>query len=165
MTIGNERSFLDQLMHLYRTGDLSATDESDGTQMVAVVQQIYLRIVLQDYAGAVELMTPDFEMEILGPPEIPLTGNWRGAVQVLAALQRNFSLVEDQAPQLIGVSAYRDAVLVMGRESGRVTATQHRYQVHWVQWFTFRGPLLCRFLQIFDSKEMDTAFRVDPAPA
>ncbi|MDX1968161.1 MAG: nuclear transport factor 2 family protein [Planctomycetaceae bacterium] len=162
MTIGNERSFLDQLMQLYRAGDLSATDESSGTQMVGIVQQVYLRIVLQDYAGATELMTADFEMEILGPPEIPLTGCWRGRQEVAAALERNFSLVEEQVPHLIGVSAHREAVLVMGRESGRVSATQLPYHVHWVQWFTFRGPLVCRFLQIFDSEEVDTAFGTSP---
>ncbi len=160
MTIGDERSFLDQLMDLYRAGDPAATDSSPGTLMVRAVQQLYVAIALQNYAGAVELMTDDFEMEILGPPEIPFTGSWRGRANIAAVLEHNFSQLEDQAPQLIGVTSHRDAVLVMGRETGRVKRTQQAYHLHWVQWFTFRGPLLCRFLEIFDSQELSTAFEL-----
>jgi uncharacterized protein len=159
MTIGEERSFLDQLMDLYRAGDPSATDDSPGTQMVRVVQQVYLQIALQDYAAAVALMTDDFEMEIIGPPEIPLVGCWRGRTEVQEALRRNFSLLVDQRPVLIGVATHRDAVVVMGRETGRVVATQRPYSVHWVQWFTLRDGRLCRFLEIFDSDELGSAFQ------
>jgi uncharacterized protein len=159
MTIGEERSFLDQLMDLYRAGDPSATDDSPGTQMVRIVQAIYLQIALGDYAAAVEWMTDDFTMEIIGPAEIPLVGCWRGKAEAEAALARNFSLLEDQAPQLIGVATHRDAVVVMGRETGRVKATGHAYAVHWVQWFTLRDGRLCRFLQLFDSDELSGAFR------
>ncbi|MDZ4685085.1 MAG: nuclear transport factor 2 family protein [Planctomycetaceae bacterium] len=159
MTIGEERSFLDQLMDLYRAGDPSATDDSPGRQMVRAVQQVYLQIALADYAAAVELMTDDFTMEIIGPPEIPLVGCWHGKAEAEAALSRNFSLLEDQVPQLIGVATHRDAVVVMGRETGRVKATGRPYAVHWVQWFTLRDDRLTRFLQIFDADEIGGAFQ------
>jgi ketosteroid isomerase-like protein len=107
-------------------------------------------------------MTDDFEMEIIGPPEIPLVGCWRGRGEVQAALQRNFSLLVDQRPVLIGVATHRDAVVVMGRETGRVAATQRPYSVHWVQWFTLRDGQLCRFLEIFDSDELGSAFQNSP---
>lgn len=162
MTIGEERSFLDQMMDLYRAGDPSATDDSPGTAMVRAVQQVYLQIALQDYAAAVALMTDDFEMEIIGPPEIPLVGCWKGRPEVERALARNFSLLADQRPQLIGVATHRDAVVVMGRESGRVVATGRSYFVHWVQWFTLRDGRLCRFLEIFDGDELGDAFQKSP---
>jgi ketosteroid isomerase-like protein len=158
MTIGSDRSFLDQLMDLYRAGDLAATDESHGTRLVRTLQQVYLAIARQDYVGATRWMTDDFQMEILGPPEIPLTGCWRGRAETAAALEQNFSRLENQVPELIGVTVQVDAVLVMGRESGRVRETQIDYDVHWVHWFTFRGPLLCRVLEIFDSREISPAF-------
>lgn len=158
MTIGEERSFLDQLMDLYRAGDSSATDDSAGTLMVRTIQQLYLQIVTQNYVAATELMTEDFEMEILGPASIPFTGSWRGRQGIASVLEHNFSQLENQVPQLIGVTAHQDAVLIMGRETGRVKSTQAPYSVHWVQWFTFRGPLLCRFLEIFDSQNLTTAF-------
>lgn len=163
MTIGPEQSFLDQIMHLYRAGDPSATEASTGTQMVRRVQDVYAAIVLQDYSRAVELMTDDFEMEILGPESIPITGFWKGRDQIAAVLEFNFSQFENQAPQLLGVSAYRDAVLVMGRETGVVRSTQRPYSVHWVQWFTFRDHSLCRFLEIFDSDEISGAFAEESA--
>lgn len=165
MTIGEERSFLDQLMDLYRAADRQATDDSLGTQMVRVVQQVYLAIAMQDYATCMQSMTEDFEMEILGPPEIPFSGCWRGRAEAQQAIARNFAQLEDQLPQLIGVTVHRDAVLVMGRETGRVVATKKPYSVHWVQWFTFRGPLICRFLEIYDSGEISTAFQGDATPA
>lgn len=161
MTIGEERSFLDQLMDLYRAADPQATDNSPGTQMVRTVQQVYLGIALQDYHGCVQLMTEDFEMEILGPPEIPFSGCWRGRDEAQQAIARNFAQLEDQRPELIGVTVHRDAVLVMGWETGRVVATKKSYSVHWVQWFTFRGPLICRFLEIYDSGEISPAFTPD----
>lgn len=164
MTIGPEQSFLDQIMHLYRAGDPTATEEGIGTQMVRQVQQVYAAIVLQDYARAVTLMTEDFEMEILGPQEIPITGCWKGREGIAEVLEFNFSQFENQAPQLIGVSAHRDAVLVMGRETGLVRSTQRPYSVHWVQWFTFRDLQLCRFLEIFDSDEISGAFDPEPLP-
>lgn len=162
MTIGEERSFLDQLMDLYRAADPSATDDSLGTLMVRCVQEIYRAIALRDYAGAAARMSEDFVMEILGPPEIPFTGYWEGREQMAAVLERNFSQLDDQTPQLIGVSAHRDAVLVMGRETGRVRSTGKPYALHWVQWFTFREFELCRFLQIFDSDGLTDAFVVSP---
>ena len=162
MTIGEERSFLDQLMDLYRAGDSSATDDSPGTLMVRAIQQFYLQIAMQNYAAATEFMTEDFEMEILGPSSIPLTGSWRGRQGIAQVIEHNFSQLEDQNPQLIGVTAHQDAVLIMGRETGRVKSTQVSYSVHWVQWFTFRGPQFCRFLEIFDSENLSIAFEPRP---
>ncbi len=162
MTIDSEPPFLDQLMTLYRAGDRAATAASPGTLMVQLVQRIYGHMIRQDYAAAGELMTDDFEMEILGPPDIPFTGSWSGREEAIATLKRNFAMVEDQRPELLGVSAYRDAVLVMARESGVVTATRQPYDVHWVQWFTFRGDRLCRVLEIFDRDELGAVFQ---APA
>jgi ketosteroid isomerase-like protein len=159
MTIDGEHPFLDQLMALYRAGDRTATAASPGTLLVQLVQQVYRQIIHQDYAAAGEMMTDDFEMEILGPPDIPFTGSWSGREQAIATLQRNFAMVENQRPELLGVSAYRDAVLVMARETGVVTATRQPYDVHWVQWFTFRGERLCRVLEIFDRDELGAVFQ------
>lgn len=158
MTIDSAPLFIDQMMRLFRASDLRETEDSPGTRMVRLVQQTYRHIVANDFDGLTHLLTDDFEMEILGPASIPISGLWRGKDAVRQALSSNFSLLQDQVPDLIGVNRYRDAILVMGRETGRVRATQKPYQVHWVQWFTFRDDQLCRMLEIFDDQQIGQAF-------
>lgn len=165
MTFESGVPFLDQLVALHRAGDSTATEDAVSTQMVRTICNVYLRLMQGDYVGATDQMTDDFSLEILGPPEIPMTGNWRGKETVAIALEKNFSQLEQQNPQVLGVTSHADAVLVMGRETGRVRATGCDYDVHWVQWFTFRGPLLCRMLEIFDSQEISPAFHPTPPPS
>ncbi len=162
MTIGNERSFLDRLMDSYRAGDLHATDESPGTQMVRAIQAIYTAIALQDYAAIAAHISADFTLEIIGPPEIPLVGCWSGREKAIAAIGQNFGLLENQFPRILGVVAQESAVLVMGYETGRVVATQCEHSVHWVQWYTFQEGKLGRVLQIFDSQAVAPAFLNEP---
>ncbi|MDP1799060.1 MAG: nuclear transport factor 2 family protein [Planctomycetaceae bacterium] len=163
MTIGEERSFLERLMDSYRAGDPSATDTSAGTRMVLSIQAIYTAIALQNYAAIAELISPEFELEIIGPPEIPIVGCWRGREEAIAAIGHNFGLLENQFPRILGVVAQESAVLVMGYETGRVVATQRDYSVHWVQWYTFHEGILSRVLQIFDSQAIRPAFLDNPS--
>lgn len=162
MTIGEERSFLERLMDSYRAGDLRATEDSPGTRMVRSIQGIYTAIALQNYVAIGELIAPTFELEIIGPPEIPIVGSWSGRDVAIAAIGRNFGLLENQFPRILGVVAQESAVLVMGYETGRVVATQRDYSVHWVQWYTFRDGVLSRVLQIFDSQAIQPAFLDKP---
>lgn len=162
MTIGEERSFLVRLMDSYRAGDPCATEATPGTQMVRSIQAIYTAIALQNYIAIAELISADFELEIIGPPEIPIVGCWKGRDAAIAAIGRNFGLLENQFPRILGVVAQESAVLVMGFETGRVIATLRDYSVHWVQWYTFRNGILSRVLQIFDSQAISPAFQKEP---
>lgn len=162
MTIGEERSFLERLMDAYRAGDPRATENSPGTGMVLSIQAIYTAIAMQNYMAIGELIAPEFQLEIIGPPEIPIVGCWKGRDEAIAAITRNFGLLEDQFPRILGVVAQESAVLVMGYETGRVVATQRDYSVHWVQWYTFREGILSRVLQIFDSQAIRPAFLDKP---
>ncbi len=162
MTIGEERSFLDQLMDFYRAGDPRATEETPGTRMVLSIQSVYTAIALQNYAAISALIAPEFVLEIIGPPEIPVVGCWRGRDEAIAAIGRNFGLLENQTPRILGVVAQGSAVLVMGSETGRVVATGRDYSVHWAQWYTFQDNVLSRVLQIFDSQAIAPAFADTP---
>lgn len=162
MTIGEERSFLDRLMDAYRAGDPRATDDTPGTQMVRSIQAVFTAIALQDYVAIGAIISPEFQLEIIGPPEIPVVGCWQGRDNAIAAIGRNFGLLENQFPRILGVVAQESAVLVMGYETGRVLATQRDYAVHWVQWYTFRDGVLSRALQIFDNQAIAPAFLDKP---
>lgn len=154
----DDRAFIGQLLAAYLAGDRRATVESPGSQLVRVVEKIYVAIAQGDYAQATASMTEDFEMEIIGPAEIPIVGSWRGRAAAETAMRHNFSLMEDQHPEILSVAAYHNSVLVMGRERGRVKQTGREYHVHWVQWFTFRDGAVCRFLETFDGGSIAPAF-------
>lgn len=162
MTIGDDRSFLDQLMDAYRLGDPGAQPGSPGLRMVETIQAAYLAIATQDYIRCTELMTDDFSLEIIGPPEIPIVGRWQGHAEVAAAMARNFGEFVDQRPVILGVVAQEQAVLVMARETGRLVRNDQPYDVHWCQWFTFRGEQLCRVLEIFDHRPIRDAYTSRP---
>lgn len=162
MTIGDERSFLDQVMDVYRAGAPGANEDSPGMRMVRSIQQTYTAIALQDYPAIANHIAPDFTLEIIGPAEIPVVGCWSGRDEALAAIGRNFGMFENQTPRILGVVAQESAVLVMGHETGRVTATGRDYAVHWVQWYTFRSGTLARVLQIFDNQAIAPAFLDNP---
>lgn len=154
----DDREFLGQLLTAYLAGDRRATVDSPGAELVRVVEKMYLAIAQGDYARLTSHMTEDFEMEIVGPAVVPFVGSWRGRAAAEAAIRHNFSLVEDQHPEILSVAAYHESVLVMARERGRITQTGREYQVHWVQWFTFREGLVCRFLETFDGNSIAHAF-------
>lgn len=149
-------------MDAYRAGDPRATEDSPGTRMVRSIQGIYTAIAMQNYVAIGVLIAPAFELEIIGPVEIPIVGCWTGRDEAIAAIGRNFGLLEHQFPRILGVVAQESAVLVMGYETGRVVATQRDYSVHWVQWYTFREGVLNRVLQIFDSQAIQSAFLDKP---
>jgi ketosteroid isomerase-like protein len=153
-----DQGFLGLLLTTYLAGDRRATVDSPGSQLVRVVEQVYAAIGQGDYTLATSYMTEDVEMEIIGPVEVPLVGSWRGRAQAETAIRNNFGRLEEQHPEILSVAAYHDSVLVMGRERGRVRQTGREYQVHWVQWFTFRDGLVCRFLETFDSQTIAQAF-------
>lgn len=162
MTIGEDRSFLDQVMDAYRLGDPGAQPGSAGLRMVEAIQATYRAIAMQDYVRCTELMTDDFSLEIIGPPEIPIVGRWQGHKAVVEAMARNFGEFVDQRPVILGVVAQDQAVLVMARETGRVVKTDQLYHIHWCQWFTFRGDQLCRALEIFDHRPIQAAYGSGP---
>ena len=72
---------------------------------LAMLHRVYQHIALREYAALVDCMTADVELEIHGPPEIPFIGQWKGQAQVLAAIERNFTFVRNQRPEIINLTA------------------------------------------------------------
>lgn len=152
MTIGGDRSYLDGLMDAYRAGEPRATEGSDGARKVRTVQCFFRAVVGSDDAALSAIATDNLEMEVIGPATLPIAGHWSGRGRVAAAMRAKFHLFTDQQAEIVGVVAQENAVLVMGREMGRVIASGAAYHVHGVHWFTFREEKLCRLLEIFDNQ-------------
>jgi hypothetical protein len=145
------KRFLEQLQPAFREGDANAAAKTVEIDNIRQLEEQYRAIVRGDYAGVVAMMAEDIDLEIIGPPSVPLAGRWQGRERVAEALARNFGMVEDQQPVLQSVTAQGDTVVVIARERGRWKPTGRTYDVHWIQVFTFRDGKLARVREFVDS--------------
>jgi uncharacterized protein len=84
----------------------------------------------------------DATLDIFAPPELPWIRHAQGAAELRRALEQNFGSVEEQSPELTNVIADGDTVVLFGRERGRIRSTGQRYDVEFVERFTFRNDRL-----------------------
>src|SRR5262245_34048739 len=103
--------FIQRLHDAFREGDARADEKHDELANVQLLQRQYQAIGAGDFATALGLMADDIEMEIVGPPDLPMSGCWKGLPDVSAALARNFSLVTDQQPEIQSLTAQGDTVV------------------------------------------------------
>jgi ketosteroid isomerase-like protein len=151
--------FIDKLRDAFEDDDSNAAAKVMESNNVTLIQDQYRAIARGDFAAFVNLLADDIEMEIVGPSAVPFVGSWRGRQQVVDAIGKNFSHLEDQHPEVQSVVAQGDMVVVTAKERGRIKATGRTYEVHWVQYFTFRNGKVVRFRELFDSGAMLDAVR------
>lgn len=111
--------------------------------------EIYAAVGRSDFAAVVERMTDDVVLTITGTPGHPFNGEWVGKAEVLAALGRNFAMVDGQEVRVLSVVAQRDTVVVIARERGRYRPSGERYEGEWAQVFGFRDGKLESIREIF----------------
>lgn len=145
---------LNDLPRAFAEGDVNATQKQAEMENVRRVQEVYRAIASGNYVAFMDFLSEDIELEIVGPPVIPIVGHWRGKQEVGEAVQQNFALLEDQKPEIQTVVAQGDTVILVGRETGRFRPTGLPYTVHWVQIFTLRNGKAIRFRELFDSAAM-----------
>ena len=114
------------------------------------ITDLYTQIAGEDWDALEGALTDDVEMEIVGPPGSPWQGIVRGPEAVVRQIRDNFSMVEEQTPQIVSIGTDGDTVTVAGREEGIVRATGERYGMNWVQQFTFRDDRIARFHEVLD---------------
>jgi ketosteroid isomerase-like protein len=131
--------FVRQLQTAFEQGDPLAKTKQEEQNNVKVLQEQFKAITAGDFAALAALLTEDAELEILGPPSVPFLGRWQGRQQLRDTIARNFALIEDQRPEILTVVAQGDTVVVTGRERGRFRSSGRPYDVHWVQFHTYRG--------------------------
>jgi ketosteroid isomerase-like protein len=154
-------AFLEQLDQAFLDGDPQAPAKQAEAENVRTLRQQYEAIAAGDFAAAINLLAEDVELEIVGPPDFPFAGRWRGREDVRAALTRNFALVAQQQPRIDSLTAQGDTVVVVARESGRYVPTGQTYDVHWVQVMRFRDGRIARVQEIADSAAFLKVVRTD----
>src|SRR5690242_5909174 len=100
--------FVDGIPAAFRAGDPRVDAKEDEGENVRRIQELYRAIGRGDYGTFRSALTEDVELEILGPPQNPFVGVWRGRDQVAEAVTRNFGLLDAQQPEVEGVVAQGD---------------------------------------------------------
>jgi ketosteroid isomerase-like protein len=95
-----------------------------------------------DFDAVLGQAAPNVTLDIFAPPEFPWIRQARGIVELRKAMEQNFGSVDDQQPEITNVYSEGDAVVLFGRERGRIRATGQAYHMEFVQRFTFRDERL-----------------------
>jgi ketosteroid isomerase-like protein len=156
-------NFFDAVVTAFHAGDPNVGQKQVESERVHCVQLLYHAIARGAFAEVLQLTTPDFVLEIVGPPQSQLVGRWQGHEEILTTLARNFSYFAEQSPHIDTVVAQGDTVVVIARESGKVKASGASYNVQWVQIFTFVSDRIAKVCQIFDSVEKFDWKTLDPS--
>jgi ketosteroid isomerase-like protein len=143
-------AFVEQLLPAFRAGDPGVAAKRAEAENVRLLRDIYNAVTRQDFQAALGYLTDDIELEIIGPPELPFAGHWRGRAEVATALAKNFAHLEDQRAEVHHLVAQGDTVVVFAQERGRFVATGLPYDLHWVHLFQFRDGKVARFREICD---------------
>jgi ketosteroid isomerase-like protein len=151
--------FIERLENAFHEGDPRATEKTAEKDNVKSLQEQYRALVRGDVAAFAATLADDVELDILGGPDLPFAGRWKGRDEVIKAVVLNFSLLEDQQPEVESVVAQGDTVVVFARERGRFKATGREYDIRWAQWFTFRDGLLFRMRELAEEGPLVAAAR------
>ena len=151
--------FIDRLENAFHEGDPHATHKTAEKGNVKFLQEQYRALVRGDVAAFAAALADDVELDVIGGPDLPFAGRWKGRDEVLKAIARNFSLLEDQQPEVESVVAQGDTVVVFARERGRFKATGREYDIRWAQWFVFRDGQLFRMRELAEEAPLVAAAR------
>jgi uncharacterized protein len=146
--------FIDRLEGAFRADDARSANKEVEAANVRRLQEQYRAILRGDFAFVSDSMADDIDMEMIGPPNLPLVGHWHGRQEVAEAVRNNFAQLENQDPEVLAVVAQGDIVVLFARETGVYRPTGKRYAIHWVQLFTFANGKISRFRGIYDTASM-----------
>jgi ketosteroid isomerase-like protein len=143
--------FIDQLESAFHAGDPESSRKSCETNNVKRLVEQYQAIARGDFQAAIDVWDDEIDFEMIGPPDLFLSGRWRGKQQAAEAVARNFAALEDQEAEVQTVVAQGDTIVVFAREKGKIRATGKTYDCHWVQFFTFANEKVTRFRSLTDA--------------
>src|SRR5262249_37588000 len=118
MTEMSVLSFIGRMDEAFRDGDPLVDSKDIEAKNVAHVRGQVEAISRGDFAVFAESLADDVEMETHGAPDLPFRGRWRGRRIVAEQVRSNFGFVEQQRPEIHGLCAQGDMVVLFGTERG-----------------------------------------------
>jgi len=152
-------STIDFERYIHRLGEAFAEDDpavaakAEEEANVRRLQAQIQALAQGDVAAFRDSVTDDIEFEVVGPPDVPFLGRWRGRDEVARAVAHNFSLLEQQQSEVQSVVAQGAVVVLVGREKGRYRADQREYDLSYVQVHTFRNGRTARIREYVSGPE------------
>jgi ketosteroid isomerase-like protein len=123
-------------------GELSHARERGRRANIRAVQAQIDAIARGDLTAALADAHPEVELEIFAPPEFDWVRRAHGVEEMSAAITHNFGSLDQQTPTIQNVLTQADTVVLFGHEHGIIRATGARYDVQFVQRFTFEDGRL-----------------------
>jgi ketosteroid isomerase-like protein len=121
------------------------------------VQQVYADFGRGDLQGLLALLADDIEYVSPGDG-LPLAGTYRGHAAVTNHFEKLLSEVQIEALDPREFIAEGDRVLVVGWERGKVSASNRKYEYHWVMAFTVRDGKITNIQEYNDTLALARAF-------
>jgi len=136
-------------------------------QNVEIVKSFLAALGRRDKQGLLALSAEDIEWIIPGE-EWPLAGTYQGHAGLENLLQRANETVETSYPEPPEFIAQGDRVLIIGFATGRIKATNRKFEDHWVFAITVRNGKVTNIREYIDTQalarasEMDASIRPSP---
>ncbi|MBN9661385.1 MAG: nuclear transport factor 2 family protein [Acidobacteria bacterium] len=94
----------------------------------------------------------------------PLAGTYRGHAELAALLKKAFQEVETKYPKPPEFVAQGDRVLVIGIATGKIKATNKKFEDHWVFDITVRDGRVAHITEYIDTQAMARASEMPARP-
>src|SRR3979490_341262 len=130
---------------------------------VQTVKDFSAAIGRGDKQGLLALSAEDIEWIIPGE-NWPLAGTHRGHAGLENLLQKANETVETSYPEPPEFIAQGDRVLVVGFATGRIKATNRKFEDHWVFAITVRNGKLTNVREYIDTLALARASETDASP-
>lgn len=126
-------------------GDEMAASKLVERRNLAVVCKALREIGEDNYEGFRDLLQEDVQLEILGGPNCPLHGVWRGRDEVYAVARDQFSRAKERRPEVEAVTAQGGKVVLQGREQGFLAPEGVPYDFEVFEAFTVRSEKISSY--------------------
>ena len=130
---------------------------------VQIVKDFFAAMGSYNEQDLLALATEDIEWIIPGE-DWPLAGTHRGHAGLADLLQKANETVETSYPEPPEFIAQGDRVLVVGFATGRIKATNRKFEDHWVFAITVRNGKLTNVREYIDTQALARASEMDASP-
>ena len=130
---------------------------------VEVVKDFFAAIGSGDKQRVLALVAEDIEWIVPGE-DWPLAGTHRGHAGLENLLQKANETVETSYPEPPELIAQGDRVLVIGFATGRIKATNGKFEDHWVFDITVRKGKVAKIREFIDTQAVARASETAASP-
>ncbi len=130
---------------------------------VQIVKSFLAALGDRDKQGLLALAAEDIEWIVPGE-NWPLVGTYRGHAGLEDLLQKANETVETSYPEPPEFIAQGDRVLVVGFATGKIKATNKRFEDHWVFNITVQNGKLTNIREYIDTQALARASEMGASP-